>query len=620
MSGTFSSTPFWRLRGEIDGEPRTFAVDPGPQVVGNGPDCGVALTVRGVSRRHARLTAGPDGIRVEDLGSKNGTYVDGDPETPRTAQAGSEIRFGPVRLQVETVDPDDGQVGLALDTSSIYGPAEEPSQLDASTWLTDAGEERRGAPPGLLDAAVDRLVSSPEPDVDSALALLAAGLGALGVAVIDWTESNGVVAGAAGTVAAVPALRQLRRARGRRSTSGLTLQLTDAGPPARVAVALTDDAATEGYGVVAWFDVAPPPGAVDLLMPVLRLWCHLRPRTLATDLGPPTDLTEELPLPAGIVRGRAPSMSALYQQIKLLRQGDVPVLILGETGVGKEHLARTLHASSARSEGPYVAVNCAAIPGELLEAEMFGIGKGVATGVQPRRGKFAEADGGTLFLDEIGDMPAELQAKLLRALQEKTIHPLGRAAEPVDVRVVSATNTDLQQRMDDGHFRRDLYYRLAGYVLEAPPLRRRSDDVPLLVGHFLRTFCRETGKVVRGVTVKALRRLATYPWPGNVRELEHEVRRLVYLCPAGQAIDSEMLSPHVLRPEIEIDDPEDRVVDLEGGGLEVQLEGLERRLLSHALERTAGNQSRAARLLGISRNGLANRLKRLGIQAADFVV
>jgi transcriptional regulator with PAS, ATPase and Fis domain len=305
-------------------------------------------------------------------------------------------------------------------------------------------------------------------------------------------------------------------------------------------------------------------------------------------------------------------MTALYTRMRPLGQGDIPVLVLGETGVGKEHVARILHASSPRKAGPFVAVNCAALPSELLEAEMFGIGKGVATGVSERQGKFQLAQGGTLFLDEIGDMSLELQAKLLRSLQEKEAQPVGGAPVPVDIRVIAATNCDLQQRIEAGRFRRDLYYRIAGYVLQVPPLRERREDVPVLVEAFLGVFARETGKTVRGITVKALAALVEHAWPGNVRELEHEVRRLVYLCPSGEAIDSGMLSEPLLTPA-----PLSTAERPAGGAsldMESHVQQVEARLIREALARAGGNRTLAARLLGISRNGLALKMERMGIE------
>ena len=261
---------------------------------------------------------------------------------------------------------------------------------------------------------------------------------------------------------------------------------------------------------------------------------------------PAAEVASPLTFPEGYVPGRSAAMQRLYAQMQPLLQGDLPVLLLGETGVGKEQIAHILHASSPAGGGPFVAVNCAAIPADLLESEMFGIARGVASGVSERPGKFQLARGGTLFLDEIGDMPTALQAKLLRALQGKEIQPVGGAPVRVDTRVITATNSDLDRRIETGQFRRDLYYRVAGFVLRVPPLRERRDDLPGLVRAFARAFAREVGKPVPGITAPALRALALHSWPGNVRELEHEMRRLAYVCPEGESIEPGMLSEHIL--------------------------------------------------------------------------
>jgi transcriptional regulator with PAS, ATPase and Fis domain len=206
-------------------------------------------------------------------------------------------------------------------------------------------------------------------------------------------------------------------------------------------------------------------------------------------------------------------------------------------------------------------------------------------------------------------MPLELQAKLLRALQEKEVQPVGGAPVPVDIRIVAATNSDLHRRMEEGRFRRDLYFRVAGFAVHVPPLRERREDVPVLVESFLRAFTRETGKAVRGITVKALRALTEYAWPGNVRELEHEVRRLVYLCPEQQAIDSTMISLPVLA------DPHEGGSEPAPDTLELakNVNALERRLIQEALGKAGGNRTQAAKLLGISRNGLAIKMEKLGL-------
>ncbi|MEO1082989.1 MAG: sigma-54 dependent transcriptional regulator, partial [Acidobacteriota bacterium] len=461
----------------------------------------------------------------------------------------------------------------------------------------------------VLDAALDAVLR-PDPDLDGALDGLRRQTAAAGVALLRWPGDAAVVVASSGELGPSP---------GRPVPSpGWRL-----GPVADgyLVWRRTGDVAE---GLAVWGDVHPGrPG----LIPIARLLHHFAPGSVAVDAGaePPA-----LRLPSEIVRGRSPAMEALYRQMSPLLASDVPVLVLGETGVGKEHLARALHGSGPRRGGPFVPVNCAAIPKELLEAEMFGIAKGVATGVDARRGKFSEARGGTLFLDEIGDMPMELQAKLLRVLQDGEIHPLGRAPESTDVRIVAATNTQLQQSIERRTFRGDLYYRLAGYVLEVPPLRGRAEDIPLLVAHFLRRFSREAGKPIRGVTVKALRRLAADPWPGNVRELEHEVRRLVFVCPPHHVIDAELLNRPGTAPAPADAGPEDAPnpaaaappatpEELPADGLEALLHDVEARAIREALRRTAGNQSAAARLLGISRNGLGKRIKRLGIDVARFL-
>jgi len=362
-----------------------------------------------------------------------------------------------------------------------------------------------------------------------------------------------------------------------------------------------EEAPSEGAELAIRVDPVRPPAG-------LPSW-----ETTATGTPPEADASRRLLFPETHVPGVSPAMATLHAQMRPLVDSDLPVLIVGETGVGKEHVARALHASSPRRQGPFVAVNCAAIPADLLEAEMFGIGKGVATGVTERQGKLAQAHGGTLFLDEIGEMPAALQPKLLRALQEKQVQPVGAAATlSIDVRTLAATNTDLEAKLEGGAFRRDLYFRVAGYVLRVPALRQRPEDIPVLVEGFLRRFARESGRAPLGITARALALLREYAWPGNVRELEHEIRRLVYLCPHGQAVESAMLSPAVLsRPAGDVaPDAEAASLSLEG-----HLQRVEDRLIREALRRARGNRSEAARLLGISRNGLAIKMQRLGIEA-----
>ncbi len=329
-------------------------------------------------------------------------------------------------------------------------------------------------------------------------------------------------------------------------------------------------------------------------------------------------VASSLVFPPGHVRGVAATVEQLYTEMEHLSASDLPVLICGETGVGKELVARSLHLSSRRREATFVAINCAAVPAELLEAELFGIGRGVATGVTERKGRFREADGGTLFLDEVGEMPAELQAKLLRVLQEREISPLGGAPVAIDVRLLSATNAEIYSDMDAGRFRHDLFYRLAGSVLRVPSLRQRRADIPVFAEEFLRAFAGAADKPIRGITVAAGRALTRYAWPGNVRELEHEIQRLAYACPAGQAISLRLLAAHIRDRAGSAGDPQAVPSPEPAGGAQtaaaalptLELAALERLALEEALRRSGGNRAETARLLGISRYALLRRLKR----------
>ena len=479
------------LCGEVEGVERTFRLRPGRSRVGRLDHSEICLPASGVSKLHAVVVAKSDHLWIEDLASKNGTFVNRTPARGVRAGLGDRLHFGPVTLRVTSLRSADVELAIELPGGgSSAGPAQP-----------------------------------------------------------------------------------------RRATSTL------------------NGAAGEDAG-------DPPLTFVD-----------------------------------GYVAGESAAMWDLYRQLRPVVASDLPILLCGETGVGKEGLARSLHLSSPRSDGPFVAINCAAIPDDLLEAELFGIGAGVATGVSARRGKFELARTGTLFLDEIGQMRSPLQAKLLRALQENEIQPLGEAPVVLDVRVVAATNTDLERQLASGEMRRDLYYRLAGLVARVPPLRERREDIPALVEHFLRRHAAAAGKAVSGVTRGALESLVARPWAGNVRELEHEVRRLIYRCPGRQPIDSAMLdSPGVAREALDAGPaareptppgqspaspvatraPDRSLEYLDLRATEsLHLARVERQVVEEALRRCSGNRSQAARVLGISREALRRRLRRYGLTARD---
>jgi two-component system response regulator AtoC len=286
------------------------------------------------------------------------------------------------------------------------------------------------------------------------------------------------------------------------------------------------------------------------------------------------------------------------------------VLISGETGTGKEVLARAVHAQSPRRNEAFVAVNCGAIPETLLESELFGHAKGAFTGADRAKwGLFREADGGTLFLDEIGELPTALQVKLLRVLQEEEIRPLGESkTRPVDVRMIAATARDLETEVEAGRFREDLFYRLNVVRLRVPPLRERPKDVPLLLVHFIARFRHAIGKPVRTVTDEALERLVEYPWPGNVRELENVIERAMILCD-GDRVTLRELPANVVSP------PEPGGAESAGSfNLRRARRGAEIETIRRALHATGRNRTHAARLLEISHRALLYKLKEYGIR------
>ena len=325
--------------------------------------------------------------------------------------------------------------------------------------------------------------------------------------------------------------------------------------------------------------------------------------------------------------GRHPRMQDVYKTIGRVAGSDVTVLLRGESGTGKELVARAIHSYSRRSGRPFVGVSCAAIPGTLLESEMFGHERGAFTDAKERKlGKFELAHGGTLYLDEIGDMPVELQTKLLRALQERAIERVGgQESIRIDVRVLAATNRDLDALMREGKFREDLYYRLNVVTLNLPPLRERRRDVPLLVEHFLAKYAEEIGE--RGVAPDALDRLVGHDWPGNVRELENVIQRAMVMATSGVILPEHLpIGPVSAAASVAVDATleeiiERKLLDCVRGLRErssANLYGLivglvEKPLLRAVLRETSGNQVRAAQILGINRNTLRKKLTEHGI-------
>jgi len=353
----------------------------------------------------------------------------------------------------------------------------------------------------------------------------------------------------------------------------------------------------------------------------------------------PAVIAETLPDPDvdGAIIGACPAMREVYKAVGRVAAQNVPVLITGESGTGKELVARAIYQHGPRAKAPFLALNCAAIPEQLLESEFFGHEKGAFTGADRRRiGKFEQCNGGTLFLDEIGDMPLALQAKVLRLLQEQAFERVGgNETIRTDVRLIAATHRDLTAWSAEGKFRPDLYYRLGVFTIHLPPLRERGDDVPLLVRHYLRRFSRELGREIRDVAPEALERLCNNSWPGNIRELQSVLKQAL-LQASGPVLLAAFLPEFTIGRAGSVSDRSEAgpspAADL---GLEAFIRQrlgpdsqdlyaethrqVDRLLLPRVLEYTGGNQHQAARLLGIARQTLRQKLRDLGLHVTHSV-
>lgn len=303
--------------------------------------------------------------------------------------------------------------------------------------------------------------------------------------------------------------------------------------------------------------------------------------------------------------GRSQPMQEIFSYIEKISAFPVTVLILGESGTGKELIARAIHKKSPRWEKPFMAINCGAIPPSLIESELFGHVKGAFTDAfQDKKGLFQSAHQGTLFLDEVGELPREVQVKLLRVLQDQEVRPVGGTkSHKVDVRILAATSRNLEKDVKEGRFREDLFYRLNVVTIEVPPLRKRIEDIPLLVEHLLGKCRMRLGVQIEGVTPRAMAALTRYPWPGNVRELENVIERAVVLC-EGRRLDVVDLPERIRIRAFAHEEPSEE--DLR---LRPRLRSLERELILKALGRTKGNRTQAARLLGITHRALMYKLR-----------
>jgi DNA-binding NtrC family response regulator/pSer/pThr/pTyr-binding forkhead associated (FHA) protein len=568
---------------------RRFRLAPGEHVVGSAVDADLPLDLPGVSRRHALLRVLADGgAVVTDLGSKNGTFLAGR-RIQETAVCGSAaIAFGAVQALLQAEDP--ARMALLLSPPREEGAAGRArTPTPPQEGLTTAGlhpVERLAE--SLQEVLVPLLETSAGPE-ETAAALAQRWIEVLPVTRVEFLR---------------PALREdavVAAASTRRPVSGRIESLEVEGPGGWK-VRLRAPESVRLAALTSLLRLAL--GLLDAGLGRRRRWSEggsSRPR-------PSSGSGELTPPPPGLGQ----EMSRIYRSAGKVARGDVPVLILGESGSGKEVLARWVHARSRRAEGPFLAVNCAALPKELLEAELFGIERGVATGVEARPGLLERASGGTVFLDEVGDMAAETQAKVLRVLESTSLYRVGgRNPVQVDVRFVAATNRELEALVEEGGFRRDLFHRLAAFQVKLPPLRERKEEIPSLAARFFHRELEKNGLASPGITRAALGALVRYPWPGNVRELQNEIAKAALLLEAGEPLDLEHLAERIRRIPGDGTSPESCLT------LEETVLRAERGAFAVALAAAEGDASRAMELLGVSRTTYYRKLKELGLGEAS---
>ncbi len=533
-----------------DGGSRVVDLPEGIEVTfGRSRGATITLDSEKVSRMHARVRRTSEAIEVEDLGSRNGTRVNGEKiEGPRKLVNGDEVSVGPI-LAVVGVTSGLRRTGAIADTAG--GEARLAAEVDRSVRY------HRPVTVAMLRIANDAILDQIERAIRP-MDLLAEDAGDDYLAILpELGREDGV--------AAVQRLLDFARA---------------ANVPASAATALCPDDGT----------------TVETLIGVLR-------SGLRTGRVPRAPVAKGMPIVID------PAMQRVYALVQRIADTSMTVLILGETGVGKELVCEAIHQQSSRRERPLIKLNCAALPESLLESELFGYERGAFTGADKRKvGFFEAADGGTLFLDEIGDMPLALQAKLLRVLERKVITRVGGTTEvATDARLIAATHRNLDVDVRAGRFRQDLLFRIGGFTIAVPPLRDRPAEILPLAEHFARTAAAEQARVPPSLSDDAREALAGYAWPGNVRELRNALERALVL--ATDTITAADLPERVHDASHRIRPPAPSGADVRG-----QLAEVERAAIVAALEAESGNQTRAARRLGLSRRALIYKMEKYGLK------
>jgi len=597
-----------------------YQLQPGEYVVGRGQDADIVLSDESVSRRHAIITVAEGGATIVDLDSHNGTFINGQRVKSAQVLEGDELRLGESRLVLEATAPSPQATVSIQVVSGTPGPAGPTTRL-ATTALPE--DRRRLATLYEVGNAINSAADLPEL-LERVLSSLFEIVPAERGAILLWDAANRRWLPAAART----------RASGRHQIAvshAIIEEAFESGGP----VLSPDAAADARFG---------PTESIEAYSIRAAICCPLLVRgerigVLHLDTSQPGAFSEEdARLVAAVgnqaaiaianarlfeelrsenirlrralgeshrIVGDSPQMRQVLKIIRRVSPTDATVLIRGESGTGKEVVARTIHALSPRSGGPFVVVNCAAVPTTLLESELFGHEKGAFTGAVERRiGRFEQAHGGTIFLDEIAEMPPGTQAKILRVLQEREFERVGGTSPiRVDVRLIASTNRDLEAAIASGAFREDLYYRLKVIEVRLPPLRERKDDIPALCGYFLGEFARQMGRRPPEIDEAAMQALMAHRWPGNVRELRNVLERAMVLG-VGDRLLLRHLPPEVRRHTVTRQDlPED-----------LALSQVERDHIASVLALTGWNKSRAAELLRISRPRLDRKIRDYGLK------
>lgn len=590
---------------------RRFPIRRDELLIGSRPGCDIELPYSGVAREHARVWFDGRVLRVEDLGSRRGLLVDGRRVKEAELQVLDEVRLGGVTLLVEDVLPE-AENPIPEPEFPVAGPpVMTPARMvehlaRTSHWVLADAESRT-----TLEALMEELLA----DFGGGVLFLFVGEPHdAGIKFVTATDPDWLAAGDElldQVEAQVRSRREAPKGDGRRTAF---FEGNLGGEPAwifqRVFSAL--DRPYFMVCALARFDPAEwsPEAALDGLGDLLSLGLVHHVGRYEPIL-PGNRGVQDLTLDPRLVMGESRAMKEVLERLRVAVDTDVHVLLRGEPGVGKELLARSIHLSSPRRDGPFIVASVAGANPVQIEADLFGSEVAGKAGAVKREGKLRLAHGGTLYLDGVDAMPLEVQARLVRFLRSGEVEPAGsREAYRVEARLVAASSRPLEQAVARDEFRVDLAYRLSRFSIDVPALRERKADLPLLIQSFVNRFCHETGKRVAGITTKAMTALLSYPYPGNLGELENIARQMVYLCPHGRPADASLLPEPVKASPLQASALVEATSDL---ALDRLVAGAEETAIREALRRTEGNKSQAAKLLGISRNTLAAKVEKYEI-------